>query len=325
MWVRFSGLPIEYYDTKMLHFIGNRIGRTVKVDRTTQAQARGKYARLCVEVDLTKPLLAMFQIKDRYYKVEYEGLHMLCLVCGTFGHYKEGCVAKTNNNAWNGEKASETNRGEGQGHDVPIQEGPWRVVQKNKRPRKKTEGGRVDGIGANGGQSHTGSRFAILQENSTRLGDEAYNDHIDVPTSSPLVTQPHAVKHVARKEVVPMMIATSGNNRGDTVGNKIPLEFTNGPTPGGHVQTGEAIKRSFNGEEKTNDCQMEEVVNQIIISSSKGVVPDGCASETIEVISSESSLGHPTRGPKHTIRPPDIISGSMTSRPVLQRVDVDTE
>ncbi|PNX76780.1 hypothetical protein L195_g032739 [Trifolium pratense] len=75
----------------MLHFIGNRIGRTVKVDRTTTTQARGKYARLCVEVDLTKPLLAMFQIKDRYYKVEYEGLHMLCLACGTFGHYKEGC------------------------------------------------------------------------------------------------------------------------------------------------------------------------------------------------------------------------------------------
>ncbi|GAU15905.1 hypothetical protein TSUD_41270 [Trifolium subterraneum] len=43
VWVRFAGLPIEYYDNKMSHFIGNRIGKTVTVDRR-QAQARGKYA-----------------------------------------------------------------------------------------------------------------------------------------------------------------------------------------------------------------------------------------------------------------------------------------
>lgn len=35
VWVRFSGLPIEYYDPKVLKFIGNRIGRTVRVDNTT--------------------------------------------------------------------------------------------------------------------------------------------------------------------------------------------------------------------------------------------------------------------------------------------------
>ncbi|MCH84794.1 hypothetical protein A2U01_0005630 [Trifolium medium] len=120
VWVRFSGLPIEYYDKKILYFIGNRIGRTVKVDRTTTTQTRGKYARLCVEVDLTKPLLAMFQIKDRYYKVEYEGLHMLCLACGTFGHYKEGCVVKDNNKEWNGEQQAGSNRDKGAGEDMII-------------------------------------------------------------------------------------------------------------------------------------------------------------------------------------------------------------
>jgi hypothetical protein len=41
VWVRFSGLPIEYYDAKVLTFIGNRIGRTVKVDRNTLQQDRG--------------------------------------------------------------------------------------------------------------------------------------------------------------------------------------------------------------------------------------------------------------------------------------------
>jgi hypothetical protein len=35
VWVRISGLPIEYYDAKILHYIGNRIGKTVKVDKNT--------------------------------------------------------------------------------------------------------------------------------------------------------------------------------------------------------------------------------------------------------------------------------------------------
>jgi hypothetical protein len=266
----------------------------------------------------------MFQIKDRYYKVEYEGLHMLCLACGTFGHYKEGCVAKTNNNAWNGEKTSETNRGVGQGQDVPVQEGPWQVVQKNKRPRKKAEGGKVDGTGANGGQSLTGSRFAILQHESSRLEEKDYNDRTIVTTSNPRVAQPHAAQHVARSEVTPRMISKSGDNRVNNVGIKIPFESTNGAPSGACVPTREAIKRNFNREEKTNDCQMKEVVSHIM-SSSKGDAPAGDSSKTIEVINSESSLGHPMRGPKHNNRPPDIITGSLTSSPVLQLVDVDSE
>lgn len=43
-----------------------------------------------MEVDLTNPLLAMFVLKDRHVRVEYEGLHLLCVTCGKFGYYKEG-------------------------------------------------------------------------------------------------------------------------------------------------------------------------------------------------------------------------------------------
>lgn len=64
VWVRLPKLPVEYYDSDFLFFLGDRIGRTVKVDKTTQLMARGKYARLCVEIDLDAPLLAMFEIKN---------------------------------------------------------------------------------------------------------------------------------------------------------------------------------------------------------------------------------------------------------------------
>ncbi|KAG5066200.1 hypothetical protein JHK86_009931 [Glycine max] len=58
-WVRILGLPIEFYDAKVLYAIGDRIGRTMRVDRNTISRERGKYAIFCVEVDLTKPLLAL--------------------------------------------------------------------------------------------------------------------------------------------------------------------------------------------------------------------------------------------------------------------------
>jgi hypothetical protein len=70
------------------------VGKTVKVDKNTLSQERGKYARLCVQVNLSTPLLAMFSIKGRKYNIEYEGLHMLCTTCGRYGHYKEGCQDK---------------------------------------------------------------------------------------------------------------------------------------------------------------------------------------------------------------------------------------
>lgn len=102
IWVRFSGLPIEYYDANILQHMGDRIGRTVWVDKNILSQERGKYARLCVKVDLTKPLLAMFELNKRQYKIEYERLHLLCLTCGRFGHYMEGCFEKGKNNLGQG-------------------------------------------------------------------------------------------------------------------------------------------------------------------------------------------------------------------------------
>lgn len=85
---------MEYYDSKILKQIGNRIGKTLRVDNNTLLHQRGKYARLCVDLDLTQPVLALFEIKERYYDIEYEGLHLLCLTCGHFGHYKDGCSDK---------------------------------------------------------------------------------------------------------------------------------------------------------------------------------------------------------------------------------------
>ncbi|CAN1127838.1 hypothetical protein LINPERPRIM_LOCUS29861 [Linum perenne] len=40
--------------------IGNFIGRTVRLDLATKEGSRCRYARVCVEIDLTKPLLGKY-------------------------------------------------------------------------------------------------------------------------------------------------------------------------------------------------------------------------------------------------------------------------
>lgn len=61
---------------------------------TTLSREQGKYARLCIQVDFTKPLMDMFAIKGRNFKIQYEGLHLLCLKYGKYGHSTEGCGTK---------------------------------------------------------------------------------------------------------------------------------------------------------------------------------------------------------------------------------------
>ncbi|GMP90397.1 hypothetical protein CsSME_00041550 [Camellia sinensis var. sinensis] len=91
IWVRFPNLPIEYYDEKVLYHISKALGKPLKIDINTAMTARGKYARVCIEIDLRKPLISHITIGRYHYIVEYEHLHLLCFSCGCVRHRKEKC------------------------------------------------------------------------------------------------------------------------------------------------------------------------------------------------------------------------------------------
>ncbi|CAN1124797.1 hypothetical protein LINPERHAP2_LOCUS2549 [Linum perenne] len=93
VWVRLPGLPLEYFDYGILKRIGNKIGTTVRIDHTTLEGARGNFARICVEVDLSKPLLSKYRLRRRVRRIEYEGLHTICFGCGCYGHEEGACPA----------------------------------------------------------------------------------------------------------------------------------------------------------------------------------------------------------------------------------------
>ncbi|CAI0462684.1 unnamed protein product [Linum tenue] len=90
-WARLPGLPSEFINKEAVERIASRIGRPVRVDRATQLGSRGRFARVCVEVDLTKPLLSQYKIEGITYYIEYEGLHRICTECGMYGHMRVTC------------------------------------------------------------------------------------------------------------------------------------------------------------------------------------------------------------------------------------------
>ncbi|GAU41147.1 hypothetical protein TSUD_190470 [Trifolium subterraneum] len=91
VWIRFPGLNLVFYDESVLLALGAAVGTPVKVDRNTLDVKRGRFARVCVEIDLNKPVISKVWIKGHWYKVEYEGLHRICTKCGCYGHLGRDC------------------------------------------------------------------------------------------------------------------------------------------------------------------------------------------------------------------------------------------
>lgn len=91
VWIRLNELPIEYYNAEVLLQIGKSIGTMLRVDTHTASESRGRFARLCVQVNVTKPLVTAILIGKFEQPVCYEGIHHLCFSCGRMDHRRENC------------------------------------------------------------------------------------------------------------------------------------------------------------------------------------------------------------------------------------------
>lgn len=85
VWVRFPILPLEYYTERWLRIAGNHVGKAIKVDIATLLASRGRFGRICVEIDLRKPLMAGYVMRREYYRLQYEGLQDLCFGVADMG------------------------------------------------------------------------------------------------------------------------------------------------------------------------------------------------------------------------------------------------
>lgn len=159
----------------------------LKVDRLTSIQSRGKFARICVEIDLERQLTSKIQVLGHVLSVEYEGLHLVCFGCGKYGHKKDYCsefqaeipVDASNEMGKEGVQASDVNMeeapkngpettvicydkngGGASGVSSANHFGPWMLM---KRPLRKKGTQTKSDRGKREARSR-GSRFQILED-----------------------------------------------------------------------------------------------------------------------------------------------------------------
>lgn len=97
VWICIPSLNLVFYDENLLMATALAIGKPIRVDMHTCNVERDKFARVCVEIKLNKLVVGRIWIKDYWYNVEYEGLHITCGKCGCYGHHDSDCklVKKT--------------------------------------------------------------------------------------------------------------------------------------------------------------------------------------------------------------------------------------
>ncbi|KAG2266050.1 hypothetical protein Bca52824_073129 [Brassica carinata] len=91
VWVRLSNIPVNFYHKTILMGIAKGLGRPIKVDLTTLNFKRARIARICVEINLHKPLKGTVMINGEMYFVSYEGISTICSTCGMYGHLVHAC------------------------------------------------------------------------------------------------------------------------------------------------------------------------------------------------------------------------------------------
>lgn len=98
VWVRLLGLLVEYYAENILMEIGGKIEKAIKIDEQTLLATREKYARIYIQIDMTKPLIPFIWINRELQSIEYEGLSRICFSYGQYGHiaknYRKEEIAK---------------------------------------------------------------------------------------------------------------------------------------------------------------------------------------------------------------------------------------
>ncbi|GKV52270.1 hypothetical protein SLEP1_g58858, partial [Rubroshorea leprosula] len=175
IWVHFPELPTEYYEEPILRLLGNKVGRTIYVDKTTLLAVRGQYAKVCVEVDLAQPLASMVDFNDgiepenMILTVAYD-LNNVCFHCGEFGHKKDACHYKQR------PAAAESTSQAAEGNPRPTQTlplncatlaepyGPWTIVsRKSRRPPNRINQKKL----VESSENSRGNRFAMISNLET--------------------------------------------------------------------------------------------------------------------------------------------------------------
>jgi len=95
LWVRLHNLPLHFWHHKVLEGINNLLGRYIKLDTKRVEERIFTFAKICVEVDLSKGLLdhILLTHKNQYWtqSLDFENTAFWCRICWQTGHLQNTC------------------------------------------------------------------------------------------------------------------------------------------------------------------------------------------------------------------------------------------
>lgn len=100
-WITITRLPQEYWEDTQLASLLAGVGIFLRVDEYAMTRGKGKFARVCLNIDITKPLRGTLTIPTPdtilQLPISYESLHEVCAICGSTSHALEACPDSPSN------------------------------------------------------------------------------------------------------------------------------------------------------------------------------------------------------------------------------------
>lgn len=100
IWVQCHNLPLAYMHSSILKNVGARLGKVIEVEAGEDGSCTGKYARIRIMLDISKPLRQGIWVKqeetghESCILLRYERLSQFC---GCLGHIFRDCVSPNEN------------------------------------------------------------------------------------------------------------------------------------------------------------------------------------------------------------------------------------
>ncbi|CAH9075196.1 unnamed protein product [Cuscuta epithymum] len=96
IWVKFHDLPMQLWNDEAMSEVASMVGVPITTDKITQERINNDYARVLIEVDVSKPPPLSFPIRlpsQKVFKqnVVYETFPSYCFHCKEYGHHPFIC------------------------------------------------------------------------------------------------------------------------------------------------------------------------------------------------------------------------------------------
>ncbi|CAI0540742.1 unnamed protein product, partial [Linum tenue] len=161
----------------------SKIGKPIRIDEATRTATRSDYARVCVQVDLTKPLLSQFSFNGETYYIQYEGLEKICLHCGTYSE-KGTCTCNKMHEPMEADVVEKSAESKVKQPDQTY--GEWMIAK--RKPKRREIGGDDQHAITRTGKKNVampgGSRFEVLEVEEGNISQPEVEQVANISTTT---------------------------------------------------------------------------------------------------------------------------------------------